>query len=225
MSTDVAIATPAHYRISALLKALVVMWRTAGPALIFIVVNTVVQGVLTWLNTQSGFSLGFLVAFLVSAVSAMLLYAVLTSCALGAVDRDGGSVLGRVKAHAGAFTGWALLQWFLVLLVTLIHPALVLLVAVLTPFLPIAAMDGASNALAVNFRTLGGRFWRWLVTSVILLVAGLIFFLLAAVDVFFIKGTPAAIFFWLGIGVIAWWLLTAWTLVYRAARSEDEQAP
>jgi len=224
VSTDVAVATPAHYRISALFKALVVMWRTAGPALLFIVVNTVVQGFLVWLDTQSGFSLGFLVAFLVSAVSAMLLYAVLTSCALGAVDRDGGSVLARVKAHAGAFTGWALLQWLLVLLVTLIHPALVLLVAALTPFLPIAAMDGQANALAVNFRTLGGRFWRWLVTSVILLVAGLIFFLLTAVDVFFIKGTPAAIFFWLAIGVIAWWLLTAWTLVYRAARAQDEHA-
>jgi hypothetical protein len=224
VSTDVAVATPAHYRISALFKALVVMWRTAGPALPFIVVNTVVQGFLIWLDTQSGFSLGFLVAFLVSAVSAMLLYAVLTSCALGAVDRDGESVLARVKAHTGAFTGWALLQWLLVLLVTLIHPALVLLVAALTPFLPIAAMDGQANALAVNFRTLGGRFWRWLVTSVILLVAGLIFFLLTAVDVFFIKGTPAAIFFWLAIGVIAWWLLTAWTLVYRAARAQDEHA-
>ncbi|MCU0279031.1 MAG: hypothetical protein MUE31_09090 [Candidatus Nanopelagicales bacterium] len=206
MSTDVAVATPAHYRISALFKALVVMWRTAGPALLFIVVNTVVQGFLIWLDTQSGLSLGFLLALLVSAVSAMLLYAVLTSCALGAVDRDGGSVLARVKAHAGAFTGWALLQWLLVLLVTL------------------AAMDGQANALAVNFRTLGGRFWRWLVTSVILLVAGLIFFLLTAVDVFFIKGTPAAIFFWLAIGVIAWWLLTAWTLVYRAARAQDEHA-
>jgi hypothetical protein len=148
---------------------------------------------------------------------------VLTACALGAVDRDGGSVLDRVKAHAGVFTGWALLQWLLVLVVTLIHPALVLLVAALTPFLPIAAMDGQGNALAVNFRTLGGKFWRWLVTSVILIVAGLLFFLLAAVDVFFIKGTPAAVFFWLAIGVVAWWLLTAWTLVYRAAQIVDSQ--
>ena len=108
------------------------------------------------------------------------------------------------------------------LVVTLIHPALVLIVAALTPFLPIAAMDGQRNALAVNFRTLGGKFWRWLLTSVILLIAGVIFFLLAAVDVFFIKGTPAAVFFWLAIGLVAWWLLTAWTLVYRAARHEDE---
>jgi hypothetical protein len=222
VSTDVARPAPAGYRFSVLFKSLAVMWRTTGPALLFIVINTVVQGFLTWLNTQSGFSFGFLVAFLVSAISALILYAVLTSCALSAVDRDGVSVLERVKAHVGAFTGWALLQWLLVLVVTLIHPALVLIVAALTPFLPIAAMDGQRNALAVNFRTLGGKFWRWLLTSVILLIAGVIFFLLAAVDVFFIKGTPAAVFFWLAIGLVAWWLLTAWTLVYRAARHEDE---
>lgn len=226
MSTEVSTAqsAPKAYRFSALLKAVAVMWRTAGPALLVIVVNTVVQGFLTWLNTQSGFSIGFLIAVVVSGISVMALYAVLTSCALGAVDRDGTSVLGRVKAHAGVFTGWALLQWLLVLLVTLIHPGLVLIVAALTPFLPIAAMDGQGNALGTNFRTLGGKFWRWLVTSVILLVAGLVFFLLAAVDVFFIKGTPAAVFFWLAIGVVAWWLLTAWTLVYRAARAQDEHA-
>lgn len=223
MSTDVAQVAPAGYRFSALFKALVVMWRTTGPALLVIVLNTVVQGVLTWLNTQSGFSIGFLIAVLVSGVSVMALYAVLTSCALGAVDRDGQSVVGRVKSHAGAFIGWALLQWLAVLLVTLIHPALVLLVAAATPFLPIAAMDGQSGALGVNFRTLGRKFGRWLVTTVILLVAGIIFFLLAAVDVFFIKGTPAAIFFWLIIGVVAWWLLTAWTLVYRAARAQDAE--
>lgn len=220
MSTDVGNA-PASYRFSALVRALVVMWRTTGPALAVIVVNTVVQAFLIWLNTQSGFSFAFLVAWLVSGVSVMALYAVLTSCALGAVDRDGTSVLGRVKGNAGPFVGWALLQWLLVLLVTLIQPALVLLVAALTPFLPIAAMDGQRNALGANFRTLGRKVWRWLITSVILVVAGLVYFLLTAVNVFFIKGTPAAVFFWLVIGLIAWWLLTAWTLVYRAARTQD----
>lgn len=222
MSTETATPAPAGYRFSALIKALGVMWRSAGPALLFILINTVVQAFLVWLDTQSGFTAGFAVAFLVSAVSAMLLYAVLTSCALEAVDRDGTGVMPRVKAHLGSFTGWALLQWLLVLLVSLIQPVLVLLVAALTPFLPIAAMDGQRNALGVNFSTLGRKFGRWLVTTVILMVAGLIFFLLSAVNVFFIKGTPAAVFFWLVIGLIAWWVLTAWTLIYRAARREDE---
>lgn len=222
MSTDVAQA-PTTYRLSALVRAVIVMWRTAGPALLIIAINMVVQSFLVWLDTQSGVSFGFFIAWLISAVSAMALYAVLTSCALSAVDREG-SVLARVKANAGVFTGWALLQWLLVLVVSLIQPVLVLLVAALTPFLPIAAMDGQRNALGVNFRTLGRKFGRWLTTTVILLVAGLVYFLLSAVNVFFIKGTPAAVFFWLVIGLIAWWLLTAWTLVYRAASRDEAPA-
>ncbi len=221
MSTDVAQPTSTSYRFSALFRALIIMWRTSGPALLFIAINMAVQSLLVWLNTQSGFSFSFLVVFLVSGISVMALYAVLTSCALGAVDRDGSSVLGRVKAHAGSFTGWALLQWLLVLVVTLFQPVLVLLVAALTPFLPIAAMDGQRNALGANFSTLGRKFGRWLLTTVILMIAGLVYFLLSAVNVFFIKGTPAAVFFWLVIGVVAWWTLTAWTLVYRAAHKAD----
>ena len=151
MSTDVV---PTSYRFSVLFKALAVMWRTTGPALAVIALNTLVQGVLIWLDTQSGFTFSFFFAWLVSGASVMALYAVLTSCALSAVDREG-SVLGRVKANAGLFVGWALLQWLLVLIATMIQPILVLLVAALTPFLPIAAMDAQRNAIAVNFSTLG----------------------------------------------------------------------
>lgn len=220
MSTDVAQA-PTSYKFSALIRALLIMWRTSGPALAVILINTLVQAFLIWLNTQSGFSFAFFIAWLVSGVSVMALYAVLTSCALSAVDRDGTSVIARVKANAGPFVGWAALQWLLVLLVTMIQPLLLLLVAALTPFLPIAAMDGQRNAIGVNFGTLGRKVLRWFITSVILIVAGFVYFLLSAVNVFFIKGTPAAVFFWLVIGLIAWWTLTAWALVYRAARSQD----
>ena len=84
MSTDVARPAPAGYRFSVLFKSLAVMWRTTGPALLFIVINTVVQGFLTWLNTQSGFSFGFLVAFLVSAISALIPSLAITGRWLGA---------------------------------------------------------------------------------------------------------------------------------------------
>lgn len=218
MSADVAEDAAATYHFSALFRALVVMWRTAGAALLFVVANMVVQAVLTYIDIQSGFTLSFLVVFLISAASAVALYAVLASCALRAVDGDSGSVIGRAKQNIGSFTLWVAAQWALVLVASLVHPALVLLVAALTPFLPIAAMDGHRNALAVNFRTLGGKFGRWLVTTVILLVAGVVLFLLTAVNTFFVKGTPASVFFWLAIGVVAWWLLTAWALVYRDYR-------
>lgn len=218
MSTDTDTATT--YRVSALLRALGVMWRSAGPALLFIVVNALVQAALTYLDVQSGFTAPFLIALVVSAAVALLLYAVLTACALEAVGPPGGSVTARVRGNLGSFTLWTLVQWLLVLIAAIIHPALVLLVAAATPFLPIAAMDGQGNALAVNFRTLGSKFGRWLLTTVILLVAGVVFYLLAAVNTFFVKGTPASLFFWLAVGVIAWWLLTAWTMVYRKAHPE-----
>lgn len=224
MSADIAGQAPTTYRFSCLFKALGVMWRSSGPALLFIVINTLIQAVLTWFDAQSGFTITFLLAFIVSALSALALYAVLAASALAAVDHSGGSVLGRARANFGRFTGWALLQWLLILIAALLQPALVLLVAAATPFLPVAAMDGGSNPLGANFRTLGRKFGRWLITSVILIVAGLVMFLLSAVNTFFIKGTPAAIFFWFFIGLVAWWTLTAWTLVYRAAQAQDAQS-
>jgi hypothetical protein len=213
MSADVS-----TYRVSALLKGMRVMWGTAGPALLAIVANAVVQAGLTYVDAQSGFTLAFLLSLIVSAVAALSLYAVLAACALQSVGPPGPSVMTRVRQNFGTFSVWVLFQWFLVLVAAIIHPFAVLLVAVLTPFLAIAAMDGERNALGANFRALGRHLGRWLVTSVILLIAGVVLYLLAAVNTFFVKGTPASLFFWLAIGVVAWWLLTAWTLVYRKVR-------
>jgi hypothetical protein len=220
MSTDVAVAAYRDYRVSALLRALLLMWRVWGPAVLVIVVNTIVQAGLTYINTQSGFTVAFLVAVIVSAASALLLYAVLTACALRATEIAPGSVTATVRANLGLFTVWALVQWLLVLAAAVIHPVAVLIVAAATPFLPIAAMDGKRNALGANIRALGAKFGRWLVTTLILVVAAFVLYLLAAVNTFFIKGTPASIFFWLAIGLIAWWILTAWTLVYRSAQKD-----
>ena len=215
MSAEVS--APTLYKVSALFRALLVMWRSAGPALLFIVANAVVQAALTYVDAQSGLNAAFIIGFIVSAAMALLLYAALTAGALHAVD-GGAPVVARVRDNLGTFASWTLVQWVLVLLAAIIHPALVLLVAAATPFLPIAAMDGQRNALAVNFRTMGKRFGRWLLTTVILAVGGVVLYLLAAVNTFFVKGTPASLFFWLATGVVAWWLLTAWALVYRSAR-------
>ena len=95
MSTQTS--TAATFRVSALLKALRVMWKAAGPALLFIVVNMVVQAGLTYIDTQSGFSASFLIGLIVSAIMAMSLYAVLTACALHAVGPATSTVMARVR--------------------------------------------------------------------------------------------------------------------------------
>ena len=213
----------ATYRLSAILSGLRVMWRASGAALPFIAINAVVQSGLMYLDTLSGFSAAFLAAFAVSAASALVLYGILAAAALAAVDGDAapGSILARARRHAAGFAGWTIVQWALILLAALIHPALILAVAAATPFLPLAASDGRGNAMAWNFRAIGSRAGRWLLTTVILVVAGLVLYLLSAVNTFFVKGTPAAAIFWLVMGVVAWWLLTAWALIYREAVPVD----
>jgi hypothetical protein len=213
-------ATPATYRISALSRGLATMWRATGPAVLFIMLNAAMQAALMYLNAQSGFSAAFLASFAVSSVSALVLYAVLAASALEAVDGTASvaSVLARTGRNIVPFTIWATAQWALVVAVSLISPALILLVAALTPFLPLAAMDGDRRALTTNLRTLVGSFGRWLVTTLVLLLAGVVLYLLSAANTLFVKGTPASAIFWLFLGGVAWWLLTAWALIYRRVR-------
>jgi hypothetical protein len=210
---------PATYRFSAMGSALRVMWRAGSAAVPFIALNAAVQSGLMYLDTLSGLSAAFLAALAVSALSALVLYAVLAAGALEAVDGTAsfGSILARARRTAPRFAVWALVQWALILAAALIHPALILVIAAATPFLPLAASDARGNPLAVNFRAIGGRAGRWLLTTVILTVAAGVLFLWAAANTFFVKGTPAAVIFWLVIPVVAWWLLTAWALVYRQA--------
>ena len=218
MSVDVTQRPAAQYGFSALLKAIPTMGRATAPALALIVVNAIVQSLLMYLNAPSGFSAGFLVSFAISTASALALYGVLASGALEAVDGTASwaSVLGRAIRNAAPFTLWVALQWVAIVAVSLIHPALIALVAVLTPFLPLAAMDGRANAIVCNFQAMGSRFGRWLLTTLVLLVAGAVLFLLTVANTLFVKGTPASAIFWLVIGVVAWWVLTAWALLYRS---------
>jgi hypothetical protein len=211
--------TAASYRVSALASGLRVMWRAAGIALPVILANLVLQAGLTYLDIQSGFSASFLFALAVSALAALVLYAVLAAGALESVAGTGGfgSVLGRARRHVASFAAWALVQWLLILAVSLVQPLLVVGVAALTPYLPLAAMDGRGNAIGANFRAIGRAWGRWLVTTAVLLVAALVLYVLSAANTFFIKGTPASAIFWLVIPLVAWWLLTAWALIYRKA--------
>lgn len=220
VDTDARPTTP--YRVSALLRALRVMWRSSGPCLAAIVVMALIQAGLMYLNTPSGFTPAFLLAFAVSAVAALGLYAVLSAGALRAVDAGGPSVLERVRAGLGSFTVWTALQWVVMLAVSTVSVLLIPQVALLTPYLPLAAMDGRRNALGANLRAIGQRPGRWVITGLILLVGGLVLFLLSIANTLFVQGTPAALFFWLGIGLVAWWLLTAWALIWRGTPAGAE---
>jgi hypothetical protein len=216
MSTQVQPA-PARYGFSALLSALVVMGRSAGPALLAVSGTALLQGALMYLNAPSGSSASFLVSFAVSVAGTLALYGALTAAALEAVDGRASfaSVMRRVRAHGGRFSLWVALQWLAVVAVSLFHPLLIPVVAVATPYLPLAAMDGRANPLGANLRAIRARPGRWVAVSVALLLAGGFLYLLAAANTLFAKGTPASLLFWAVVGIVAWWTLTAWALVYR----------
>ncbi len=210
-------ASPAPLRGSALIRAARVMWATAPVALGAIAANAAAQGALTYLDTPSGLSPAFLIAFVVSAAIALGTYGVLTAAALTSAQGLGRAVLDRLRAGWPAFVVWALAQWLVMLAVSLVSVYLILPVAVLTPFLPLAAMAGQRHALRTNFVTIRASLGRWLLTSLALSALAVLLYLLAVANTLFVHGTWAAVFFWLVTGVLAWWVLTAWALIRASA--------
>ncbi len=79
---------------------------------------------------------------------------------------------------------------------------------------------------AANVRTLGRRFWRWLLTVVIIGIVLLVGDLSAGLFTFFTRNPLASLVVWLVGGLVLAWFTTAWALIYRSAWAEpSESAP
>lgn len=213
-------ARPKQFGFSALLTGLARMWRGFVPAIAIIVVNAVVQAMLTWWNPQVSLSVAFVVAFVISAVVLMVWLAVLSRTALGAVTGhvSVGEAITGTRAVLAVFAIWVALQWVLILVGFLLFAGLGMLIGIATAFVPLAAADGQRNPLRANFSAIRDRWGRWLLTSVIVFVFALILLLLSAVNVFFIHGMMASLIFWLVFGLVAFWLLTTYAAIYRSTR-------
>ncbi len=213
-------AVPKKYGFSALLTGLARMWRGTAPALIVIIVNAIVQAVLVFWNAGVGLNAPFIISFIISLAVLLVSFAVLSRTALEAVDGKV-SLSGAMSSTTpilGNFVLWSVVLFVLVTIGFMIYPFLGLLVAWLLAFLAPAAADGQRNAIGANFRALKDRWGRWLITSILLTIGGLIMFLLMAVNVFFIHGFMASLIGWLVLGLVAWWLLTAWSAIYRSTK-------
>lgn len=208
------------YGFSALITGLARMWRGTAPALIVIAVNAIVQAVLIFWNAQVGLNAAFIISFIISFAVLLVSFAVLARTALAAVDGKvslSGAISGTT-AVLGNFVLWAVVLFVLVTIGFMIYPFVGLLVCWLLAFLAPAAADGQKNAIGANFRALKDRWGRWLITSILLSIGGVIMFLLMAVNVFFIHGFMASLIGWLVLGLVAWWLLTAWSAIYRSTK-------
>jgi hypothetical protein len=116
---------------------------------------------------------------------------------------------------------WPLLAWSLgLVLVAILGFSLFVVpgfvVLALTPYLLLAVIDGSRNPVAANFRTIGARWGRWLVTVVLMGVICFVMWFLSALDGFFVTGAPGAIIAWLVLGLVSAWFTCAWALVYRS---------
>jgi hypothetical protein len=204
------------YRVSALGRAALSMWRAWRIVVPVVLVNAVVQALLVW--PQGMLSEGAIVMLLavLSAVAFLGAYGFIGAAALlipqGPVRWA--SVRERLTGTFAPYAMWALILLVITAAGMALHRGVPLLVHALTAFVLLAALDGQRNPFAANFRTIGRRLGRWLVTAAITSLVLAVGIVIAGVTMFFLRGALGAFVVWVVAGVIVAWLTTAWALIY-----------
>ena len=215
--TQAAVAAPKLYRASALASGFVRMWRGWRVLVPVIVLNALIQALLV-LPAYSVGAVALNSVFAVLSAFVALASLVLVTIAVQ-LAVDGTSTWAQVVTADRRRIGRAVLSALVLGLVLAVGFSLWtlpgILIAAITPFVLISAVAGERNPLLANFRTIGRRFWRWLVTALITSALLLVGALGSGFVVFFLRGMLGAGLVWLAVGVVAAWFTTAWTLIYR----------
>lgn len=216
MSTDSQQAS--LYRVSVLVTGFARMWRAWRVLLPVVIVNAVVQGILLLSGVLPYLTIVFVLTALLSFVILVASFGLIAAAMLQAVQGpvSAGAAIDTLRART-----WPLLAWSLgLVLVAIAGFALYVvpgfIVLALTPYLLLAVVDGKRNPLAVNFRTIGARWGRWLITVVLMGVICFVMWFLSALDGFFVTGAPGAMIAWLVLGLVSAWFTCAWALIYRS---------
>ena len=216
MSTDTQQAS--LYRVSVLITGFARMWRAWRVLLPVVIVNAVVQGILLLSGVLPYLTVVFVLTALLSFVILVASFGLIAAAMLQAVEGpvSAGAAIDTLRART-----WPLLAWSLgLVLVAIAGFALYVvpgfIVLALTPYLLLAVVDGKRNPLAVNFRTIGARWGRWLITVVLMGVICFVMWFLSALDGFFVTGAPGAMIAWLVLGLVSAWFTCAWALIYRS---------
>ena len=215
------------YRWSALATALVRMWRGWRVVIPVVIVNAVIQSLLLLGQPRPYLTLTFVLLALVSFAVFTLAFGAVASAALQAAvgSVSAANVVAHVRARALPLFAWGLALALVVTLGFALYVIPGLVVLALTPYVLIAVVDGQRNPLLVNFRVIGLRWGRWLVTVAVVGAVLGVLWLLANVDGFFIGGPLGALVGWLVLGLISSWLVSAWALVYRSAVDSPAELP
>jgi hypothetical protein len=160
----------------------------------------------------------------VSGIVFLASYGLVAAAALHVADGRVGwrQATGVLRRHGLRFALWAVGLGLLVAVGFAVYTVPGLIVLALTPFLLLAALDGQANPLAANFRTIGRRFWRWLVTTIVTGVVVIVGALGSGLFTFFTRGSFASLIVWLVAGFVLVWFTTAWALIYRAAAATSD---
>jgi MFS family permease len=218
--TVLAPELPRRYGFSSLLTGLGRMWRGWAVVLPVVLINALVQALLVKGDPVATTDPAFLLLALLSFLALAAAYAFVASAALDSVDGKvtWGSVGARVGRRLVPYLIW------LVVLIAVLGVGLALnvipgiLVAVLTPYLLLAALDGHGNAIGANVSAIGSRLGRWLVTALLMVVIVAVGWLVAGLVSFFVGGLVGAVVVWVGFGLLASWLLTTWASIFRSTR-------
>jgi hypothetical protein len=206
------------YRVSILATGFGRMWRAWRVIIPVVIINAVLQGLLLFPGILPYLSLAFIVVALLSLVVLIGSFGLVAAATLQAVEGavSAATALTTVRARLLPLLGWGIA---LALVATLGFALYVLpgfIILALTPYLLLAVIDGRRNPVAVNVRTIGARWGRWLITVLIMGVLCFVLWFLAALDGFFVTGAPGAIIAWLALGLVSSWFTCAWALVYRS---------
>ena len=206
------------YRVSVLATGFARMWRAWRVLLPVVLVNALVQGILLLSGVLPYLTIVFILTALLSFVILVASFGLIAAAMLEAAE---GPVSVGAAVHTLRDRTWPLLAWSLgLVLVAIAGFALYVvpgfIVLALTPYLLLAVIDRQRNPLVVNFRTIGARWGRWLVTVAIMGVISFIMWFLSALDGFFVTGAPGAIIAWLVLGLVSAWFTCAWALIYRS---------
>lgn len=217
--SDAATEAPKQYGRSVFATACGRYWRALWIFLLVMVVNAIVQPLLTLSDVIPSLSSPtFLLLTLISYAVLVLSLGVIISAALlvptGKVTL--GQALAQLKANLGNFVLWTVV-WTVVVIIGLslwVYPGLIILL--ITPFVPIAAAAGQRNAFKANFQAIGARKGRYVVTLIVSLVFFVMLYVVIALFNWLITGVPGYFIGWLILGLVGPWLVTGYALLYRS---------
>ena len=191
-------------------------WAIIVPA---VVLNAILQALLVLGNPVGGWSLAPIVlavlSFLILVKALDLVILAALQAAAGAVDFRG-VILIRWRQY-GRLLFWALGLLIVVAAGLTLYVVPGLIVLAITPYLLIAVVDGESSPIKANFRAIGSRPGRWLITTIAMGAIAWLLWVLAVANTFFITGAPASFIAWLAFGFIASWFTFTWVLIWRGA--------